>query len=340
MLYYWFLRQMILQKCKIIITGGNHDSVSMLNAPKDILSMLDVIVVGGAMPNIEDEILDLKELIVCAVPYLRDADLRQAVEGETATGRIEAVRNGIKNHYDQLANICKVRFPNTPVIAMGHLYANGSVASESEREIQIGNLAAFEGNDFSETFDYVALGHIHRPQKVSDKENIRYSGSPIALSFSEKNDLKIVIELEVSAGKIQKIEDIPVPKNRMLKKISGDFEKVKSQLSSFQNECQLKAFLEIEVTEELHNPILTRELNDIIAVFEDENAIVLKHRISFKNEINSTAELFFEGQNIDDINETEILKRRLEKENGLSEEHQALLMEAFVELLQKVKEEN
>jgi len=220
------------------------------------------------------------------------------------------------------------------------LYANGSVASESEREIQIGNLAAFEGNDFSETFDYVALGHIHRPQKVSDKENIRYSGSPIALSFSEKNDLKIVIELEISAGKIQKIEDISVPKNRMLKKISGDFEKVKSQLSSFQNECQLKAFLEIEVTEELHNPILTRELNDIIAVFEDENAIVLKHRISFKNEINSTAELFFEGQNIDDINETEILKRRLEKENGLSEEHQALLMEAFVELLQKVKEEN
>eukprot|EP01136_Pigoraptor_vietnamica_P038977 Opistho-1_new@109018 len=102
MLYYWFLRQMILQKCKIIITGGNHDSVSMLNAPKDILSMLDVIVVGGAMPNIEDEIIDLKELIVCAVPYLRDADLRQAVEGETATGRIEAVRNGIKNHYDQL----------------------------------------------------------------------------------------------------------------------------------------------------------------------------------------------------------------------------------------------
>ncbi|MEA5402020.1 exonuclease SbcCD subunit D C-terminal domain-containing protein [Arcicella sp. DC2W] len=339
-LYYWFLRQMILQKCKIIITGGNHDSVSLLNAPKDILSMLDIIVVGGATSNIEDEIIDLKELIICAVPYLRDADLRQAVEGETAIGRIEAVRNGIKNHYDQLANICQVRFPNTPVIAMGHLYANGSVASESEREIQIGNLAAFEGNDFSETFDYVALGHIHRPQKVSGKENIRYSGSPIALSFSEKNDLKIVIELEVSAGKIQKIEDIPVPKNRTLKKISGDFEKVKSQLSSFQNELPLKAFLEIEVTDELHNPILTRELNDIIAVFEDENAIVLKHRISFKNEVNSTEELFFEGQNIDDINETEILKRRLEKEDGLSEEHQALLMEAFVELLQKVKEEN
>lgn len=340
MLYYWFLRQMIVQKCKIIITGGNHDSVSMLNAPKDILAMLDVIVIGGVTPNIEDQIIDLKEVIVCAIPYLRDADLRQPVEGETPSGRIEAVRNGIKNHYDQLANICHERFPGIPVIAMGHLYANGSIGSESEREIQIGNLASFEGSDFSELLDYVALGHIHRPQRVSGKEHIRYSGSPIALSFSEKSDLKVITELEVKHGKITRIEDILIPKNRLLKKISGDFEKVKSQLSSFQNECLLKAFLEIEVIEELHNPLLTRELNDIIAVFEDDNAIVLKHRITFKNEVQSTEELFYEGEHIDDINETEILKRRLEKESGLSEEHQALLMEAFTELLQKVKEEN
>ncbi|MDR6561356.1 MULTISPECIES: exonuclease subunit SbcD [unclassified Arcicella] len=340
MLYYWFLRQMIVQKCKIIITGGNHDSVSMLNAPKDILAMLDVIVIGGVTPDIEDQIIDLKEVIVCAIPYLRDADLRQPVEGETPSGRIEAVRNGIKNHYDQLANICHERFPGIPVIAMGHLYANGSIGSESEREIQIGNLASFEGSDFSELLDYVALGHIHRPQRVSGKEHIRYSGSPIALSFSEKSDLKVITELEVKHGKITRIEDILIPKNRLLKKISGDFEKVKSQLSSFQNECLLKAFLEIEVIEELHNPLLTRELNDIIAVFEDDNAIVLKHRISFKNEVQSTEELFYEGEHIDDINETEILKRRLEKESGLSEEHQALLMEAFTELLQKVKEEN
>lgn len=340
MLYYWFLRQMIVQKCKIIITGGNHDSVSMLNAPKDILAMLDVIVIGGVTPDIEDQIIDLKEVIVCAIPYLRDADLRQPVEGETPSGRIEAVRNGIKNHYDQLANICHERFPGIPVIAMGHLYANGSIGSESEREIQIGNLASFEGSDFSELLDYVALGHIHRPQRVSGKEHIRYSGSPIALSFSEKSDLKVITELEVKHGKITRIEDILIPKNRLLKKISGDFEKVKSQLSSFQNECLLKAFLEIEVIEELHNPLLTRELNDIIAVFEDDNAIVLKHRITFKNEVQSTEELFYEGEHIDDINETEILKRRLEKESGLSEEHQALLMEAFTELLQKVKEEN
>jgi exonuclease SbcD len=339
-LYYWFLRQMIEQKCKIIITGGNHDSASMLNAPKDILSLLDVVVVGGATANIEDEIFDLREVIICAVPYLKDMDIRQAVEAEGVNGRVEAVRNGIKNHYESLAAYCRENHATTPVIAMGHLYAQGSITSESEREIQIGNLAAFGESDFSETFDYVALGHIHRPQRVGGKEHIRYSGSPIALSFSEKSDLKIVIELEIELGKIKRIEEISVPKFRVLKKIGGDFIKVKSLLTDFSHDSILKAFLEVEVIEESHNPLLIRELNEIVSVFNDDRACILKQKIKFTNEVSSTDELFHEGQNIDDITETEILLKRLEKENGLSEAHRILLMEAFTELLQLVKEEN
>ncbi len=340
-LYYWFLRQMIEQKCKIIITGGNHDSASMLNAPKDILSLLDIVVVGGATANIEDEIFDLGEVIICAVPYLRDMDIRQAVEAEGVNGRVEAVRNGIKNHYDNLAHICRERFVNIPIIAMGHLHAQGSVTSESEREIPIiGNLSVFGGDSFSEAFDYVALGHIHRPQRVGGKEHIRYSGSPIALSFSEKNDLKIVIELEISSGKIERIEEIPVPKFRVLKKISGDFIKVKSLLTDFSHDFILKAFIEIEVIEELYNPLLIRELNEITLVFDNDRACILKQIIGFNNKVSSTDELFHEGQNIDDITETEILLKRLEKENGLSQEHRILVMEAFTELLQLVKEEN
>ena len=339
-LYYWFLRQMIEQKCKIIITGGNHDSASMLNAPKDILSLLDVVVVGGATANIEDEIIDLGEVVICAVPYLRDMDIRQAVDMEKVNDRVEAVRNGIKNHYDCLASFCRENHATKLVIAMGHLYAQGAITSESEREIQIGNLAAFGESDFSEVFDYVALGHIHRPQRVGGKEHIRYSGSPIALSFSEMKDLKIVIELEISSEKILKIEELSVPKFRVLKKISGDFVKVKSLLTDFSHDSILKAFLEVEVTEELYNPILIRELNEIITLFDDEKACILKHKIKFSNEVSSTDELFYEGQNIDDTTETEILLKRLEKENGLSEEHRVLLMEAFTELLQLVKEEN
>jgi len=339
-MYYWFLRQMIQLKCKIIITGGNHDSALMLDAPKEILQLLDIKVVGGATSPIENEIIVLENLVVCAVPYLRDADLRQAIEGENGASRIENVRLGIKKHYDELAEICQQKYPNLPIIAMGHLYANGSISSESEREIQIGNLASVDGNDFSQTFDYVALGHIHRPQIIGGNERIRYSGSPIPLSFSEKNDQKIVLILEIAENKIQEIKTIEVPKFRQLKRISGTFETVKSKLIAFQNNSPLKSFLELEVIEEIFNPLIIKELNDLITVFDDENAIVLKHKISFKNEVTSSEELFVEGQNLEDISEKSMLQKRLEKENSLSEEHRTLMMEAFTELLLMVEQDD
>lgn len=339
-MYYWFLRQMIQLKCKIIITGGNHDSAQMLDAPKDILQLLDIKVVGGAITPIENEIVVLENLVVCAVPYLRNADLRQAIEGESGTSRIENVRLGIKKHYDTLAEICQEKYPNLPKIAMGHLYANGSISSESEREIQIGNLASVDGHDFSQTFDYVALGHIHRPQIISGNERIRYSGSPIPLSFSEKNDQKIVLILDVFESRIQEIKTVEVPKFRELKHISGTLEVVKSKLIAFQNEAPLKSFLELEVVEESFNPLIIKELNDCISLYDDENAIVLKHKISFKNEVKSSEELFVEGENLEDISEKSMLQKRLEKENTLSDEHRALMMEAFTELLLMVEQDD
>jgi exonuclease SbcD len=339
-MYYWFLRQMIQQKCKIIITGGNHDSALMLDAPKEILHLLDIKVVGGATNPIENEIISFENLIICAVPYLRDADLRQAIDGENGTSRIENVRLGIKNHYDKLSEICQQKYPNIPVIAMGHLYANGSISSESEREIQIGNLASFDGNDFSKTFDYVALGHIHRPQIIGGNERIRYAGSPIPLSFSEKNDQKIVLILEVFDNKIQEIKQIEVPKFRELKRISGTLENVKSKLIAFVNETPLKSFLEIEVIEENFNPLIIKELNDLISVFDDENAVVLKHKFNFKNEVKGSEQLFVEGQNLEDISEKSMLQKRLERENALSDEHKDLIIEAFTELLLMVEQDD
>lgn len=339
-MYYWFLRQMIQLKCKIIITGGNHDSAQMLDAPKDILNLLDITVVGGAINPIENEVIVLENLVVCAVPYLRDADLRQSIEGESGTSRVENVRLGIKKHYDTLAEICQEKYPNLPKIAMGHLYAHGVSTSESEREIQIGNEAGIDSDCFSQTFDYVALGHIHRPQIIGGNERIRYSGSPIPLSFSEKNDQKIVLFLEVSDNKIQEIKTIDVPKFRDLKRISGTLEEVKSKLIAHQNEAQLQAFLEVEVVEETFNPLIIKELNDLITVFDDESATVLKHKISFKNEVKSSEELFVEGQNLEDISEKSMLQKRLEKENSLSDEHRTLMMEAFTELLQMVEQDN
>lgn len=89
-LYYRFLCQVAGSQCRhVVVTGGNHDSPSFLNAPKELLKALDVHVVGNATESLEDEVLTLRdkegepELIVCAVPYLRDRDIRVVEAGES-----------------------------------------------------------------------------------------------------------------------------------------------------------------------------------------------------------------------------------------------------------------
>ena len=128
--------------------------------------------------------------MIAAVPFLRDKDLRSKEIDSQFKNRAEAVREGIKNHYARLAEICEQKYPDLPTIAMGHLYAKGVLPSDSERDIHVGNAAAVNSSIFSSTFNYVALGHIHRPQIINKNNFIRYSGSPIALSFSEKSDDK------------------------------------------------------------------------------------------------------------------------------------------------------
>ncbi|HYF34252.1 MAG TPA: exonuclease SbcCD subunit D C-terminal domain-containing protein, partial [Prosthecobacter sp.] len=102
-----------------------------------------------------------------------------------------------------------------PLIAMGHLTALGALTCDSERDIHIGNLGAV-GADVFAGFDYTALGHLHRPQRVAGREEVRYSGSPIALSFSETADSKSVVMLETEAGKVTRIETWSPPVARAL----------------------------------------------------------------------------------------------------------------------------
>jgi len=338
-LYYWFLSK-LANKCQIVITGGNHDSAQMLDAPKELLDLLSIKVIGSARNSIEEELVVYQNVVIAAVPYLRDADIRKAVEGESRESTIENIRKGIKNHYEELATLCEEKYPNSLKIAMGHLYAAGAESSDSEREIQIGNLAGIDKKTFSETFSYVALGHIHRPQWV-EKDRIRYSGSPIALSFSEREDKKIVVQLEIEEGKIQEIKEIEVPRFRKLKLIKGSMESVRKQLIDFQNDLALKAFIEIEVEESTYNPIYVQEINEIASVLDNdqlEQMMILKSKINFKNRILGSDQLFFDGKDIGEVSVTEMFEKKLETLNTLSAEDKELLMSAYLEIVQEIEQ--
>lgn len=225
-LYFDFLKRLAdLRTVKAVITGGNHDSASHLNAPRELLKRFEVHVFGHAGENI----VDLGEAVVAAVPFLRERDLRQAAMGEAMTDVQSQVRAAIRDHYAAQLGACRALAGQRPVIAMGHLTVLGASTSDSERDIHIGNLGAV-GADVFEGFGYTALGHLHKPQKVAGLEHVRYSGSPVALSFSEAADRKSVVVLDTDG---MKIETLSIPVTRLLTRVSvsratlaADLEKV------------------------------------------------------------------------------------------------------------------
>ncbi len=259
-LYYEFLSRLNrVATCRhTIIIGGNHDQPARLNAPRGLMQALGMHVVGCATGNLEDEILPLKnekgevELVVAAVPFLRPVDLPASNFGEHPEARITRIKRNIAAHYAEIGRLCEPYFSTkTPALVTGHLYAKGAAAADEQANIYLGNLENIAADRFPERFDYVALGHIHRPQRVGRKEHIRYSGSPIPLSFSEVSDLKSVVLLDFENQKglvSQKIIEVPVI--RRLAKISGSLAEVGEKIRALALKVgpeELPAWVEAEV---------------------------------------------------------------------------------------------
>ncbi len=339
-LYYQFLKKLINTQTQIIITGGNHDSIAVLNGPKDILEMLQVHIIGGATPVLDDELIEVRDadnqlqLLVAAVPFLRDKDLRSLQQETTFKDKTEAIRAGIRAHYEAIAQLCEQKYPNRAVVAMGHLYARGVEISESERDIHVGNSAAITSDIFSEVFDYVALGHIHKPQIINNNPMIRYSGSPVALSFSEKRDEKIVLLLECSNHQISAPKQINVPQFRALKKISGSFEAIQRQLATFKQSLSLPVFVELEVHAIQRDIQLIADVDEFVFQYVDDGPVkILKHRIEFEQEDLNTADLFREGVHIEDLRVEDVFAKRLDS-LSTSEQEKTPMMELFSDLLE------
>ena len=205
-IYYHFLRDITVENpdLQIIIIAGNHDSAARLEAPNPLLESMNVSVRGVIKRTNEGEI-DFNHLIIplnkggycLAVPYLRQGDYPDA--GTYA--------QGVQKMYETLYE--RIKEKNEPVIAMGHLQATGSEISEndhSERTI-IGGLECVSPDSFAKETDYTALGHLHRAQRVSGRENVRYSGSPLPMSFAERNNKQGVTFIEITGStNIERIE--------------------------------------------------------------------------------------------------------------------------------------
>ena len=342
--FYNALIELQQKNCKIIVTGGNHDSPTMLNAPKEVLNEINVKVIGGMPDDIADCIFPIKnknnepELVVCAIPYLRDADLRKATDGFSYEDRIKAVQNGIENTFKNASDFCEKNYPHLPKIAMGHLFTAGASATpDSERDIQVGNEAKFDAHRLGNNFDYVALGHIHKPQRVSAEKPTFYSGSPLPLSFSERKDEKRVLLIDTALGFEPK--SIPIPNFRKLIRISGTLNDIEFELNHLNEKLQLKSLLEIEMIEDNYSAEIEDVFNHLMIDFKNDDYEIVKTKIHWKDRVLGTSELYAEQENLADLQPKDVFSKLLDTQE-LNEEVKAELNQAFNLLLEEVLAEN
>lgn len=221
---------------QLVVLGGNHDSVAMLQESRELLACLNVQVIPGYMADPEDHLIALydrngtQQGWLCALPYLRPRDLLQSQSGETQQQKQQQLQQAIQQQYQRIWELAAIQTTRLPVVGSGHLTTVGASLSESVRELYIGMLDAFPADAFP-PFDYLALGHIHRSQRIAGTEHIRYSGSPIALSFDEARQQKQVLIVELSNKGLQQVVELPVPAFRRLISLHSELDALPNQFA-------------------------------------------------------------------------------------------------------------
>ena len=210
----------------IVAIAGNHDSPARLGAASSVLRELGVHVVGG-LPRRDDGALDLDRILVpvaggrgliAAVPFLRPVDVagevleRRSREDQDDRGEREALEP-LTTIYGEVVEAARARRrPDQALIVTGHLYAAGADAQYlSERRVSIGGQESAPLRLFPDDIDYVALGHIHRPQRVG-RASIRYAGAPLPLSLDEADYKNQIVAVQFVGGRLHDLRSLAVPR--------------------------------------------------------------------------------------------------------------------------------
>ena len=251
-LYYRFVVQLQQAGCHLVVLAGNHDSVATLNESREILAFLHTTVVAaaGCAPFMLKQRDGSPGAVFCPVPFLRPRDIVTSQAGLSGSEKQQHLLAAITDYYQQqYQQACALRGDAPlPIIASGHLTTVGASKSDAVRDIYIGTLDAFPAQNFPPV-DYIALGHIHRPQVIGGQDHIRYCGSPIALSFDETGKAKSVNLVTFADGRLTDITPLTVPVTQQLAVIKGDLAAIGKQLEQWRDTpASPPVWLDIEIT--------------------------------------------------------------------------------------------
>lgn len=203
----------------IVMIAGNHDSGSRIELPAPLMRRLRTHALGRVL-WLDDGVLDAERLLLplpdakgdvrawcLALPFLRPAEVTGPTLGDDYL-------KGIARVHERLIEAAnRKREPGQALIAVSHAHmAGGSVSEDSERSLIIGNAEALPASLFGPSITYVALGHLHKPQRVNGEERIRYSGSPIPLSFSEIGYQHQILEINCDGETLTSVDTCLIPR--------------------------------------------------------------------------------------------------------------------------------
>lgn len=285
-IFFKFLRDIVFQtKAKVAIISGNHDSGIFLESPTPLVDSERIFIKGTISPNPSDHVIELKindnEIIKLAMlPYFRNYeiyrwvqhyDLQELPEEEQIITAISKWVNEIEGDSKQ-------------IFIAHHLFGE-FLSGDSEHSLNLTGISSIS-LDILKQFNYIALGHIHKYQKISSSPPAYYTGSPIAFRFSERAQKKInIIELDQSVT----IKEVDVPQLKDIKTIETTIDQIESDLIKLALETDRETYLEVKIV--LKEPMVgisdkIREITkDTKLNFISFSPIFIDDKIDIENEI-------------------------------------------------------
>ncbi len=344
-LYYGFLGRVATQTaCRhVVVIAGNHDSPALLTASDQLLKALDIHVVGTVGDDVGSEVIVLRDdetphLVVAAVPYPRDRDLRESTAGESAEDKERRLAEAIAAHYRAVGAAAEEALAGLPVrpplVGLGHLFAAGgrTVEGDGVRGLYVGSLGLVSADIFPQNFDYLALGHLHQPQVVGGDPARRYSGAPLAMTFAEAGRPKsvsladfIISEAGVTARPQVAVSTLEVPVFQRLERLAGNWDELAAGLDRLLAEAA-EAWLEIDYTGADILGDLKERLEARVARSGLEILRLRNHQI-----VDRVLGVLNPGETLDVLDNDEIFRRCLEARE-VPEDQRPELLAAYAEL--------
>ncbi|KIH84263.1 Exonuclease SbcD [Pseudomonas batumici] len=261
----------------IVMIAGNHDSGSRIELPAALMRRLRTHALGRVL-WLDDGQLDSERLLLplpdvngkiaawcLALPFLRPAEVTGTQLGDDYLRGIGEV------HRRLIAAANAKRQPGQALVAISHAHmAGGSVSEDSERSLIIGTAEALPASLFDASVSYVALGHLHKPQKVNGEERIRYSGSPIPLSFSEIAYQHQILDIVLDGESLVSVDSRPIPRAVNLQRLGpAPFAEILEQLAALPDvdllaDLQRQPWLEVRVRLDEPQPDLRQQVESAL----------------------------------------------------------------------------